>query len=270
MTQSSLRELLKTGFGAQTGLWDNSARALRCQNGRGDSELSGAGQVLQDQLQDAASAGQGTRAERAALKGSACWGSPQQKLRNIPWLKLSSLGWEHMQRNKEMWTDWMMFTYYLINRNYRQCTGVSLLPGNDVAFLWLQLLEQAFSFQRIWKPRSSDLRELRTDLGPLRSQPTAPTHNFSDTARKARVLSVVRDSAPSLSYTPIHTRTSETHVCMRALCRYLDNVYIYAYTYTHTYEWNISTYVFSGHWERKDRNEIWCLPWRNVCGFYSG
>lgn len=106
---SSSRDLYwKPRLGAQQGLWDNAARALRCQN-RWHFELSAAGQVLWDERQEADSASGATRAEWSCLSP---WlvvkAAIETSKYTVAPVSLSEVG-EHA--NKRMWLDWTMFKY---------------------------------------------------------------------------------------------------------------------------------------------------------------
>lgn len=109
--------------------------------------------------------------------------------------------------------------------------GVSLLPGSDVIFLWLQLPEKTFSFKRIYKLHSSDLKVFGTDW--LLSEPSLwPKFTISKMQPEKPeyyLLSRTHICIPIL-YSYVYT-LYERRLSMWKICLYLDSLYICIYTH---------------------------------------
>lgn len=154
------------------------------------------------------------------------------------------------------------------NGSYRQGTGGSLLPGSDIATLWLQLQEKTFSFKGLYTLHGSDWTVSGTDW--VLSEPSSwPKLTISQMQpEKPGYYLLSRTPIPI----PILYSYTQCIFCERNLsCRrsiyiyiYLDNIYMHIYThmpihtYIHICMWMDK--LFSGHWEREGKTETRWLP----------
>lgn len=100
-----------------------------------------------------------------------------------------------MERNKGYDRAGLCSNIHSMKRYCRHGTEQSLLPGNDVVFLWPQLLEEIFSFRRINKLHSSDLKVLGTDWV---SQKPSPVSQMQPEKLEYRLSSRTHISIPIL------------------------------------------------------------------------
>lgn len=128
---------------------------------------------------------------------------------------------------------------HFINRACRRSLGVSLRLGNDVFFLWQQLLGRLFSFRRRYKLSQLRFEGVWNWLGPLGTQLLAQTQFLRCIQKNRRECCLSsRTYIPSLSYTPklcVCVWMKPVHVKELPIHTYSVYIYIYTHVHTHTY-----------------------------------